>query len=144
MLSNLLVTAVFNEDQSEVRNLIEREDIDVNGYDEVLSTALHLAMERNQSDIVTTLLTSSHLKLITDCFGWNGLHYACESNAFNTIAILGKDQRCTESVINMKDFNNDTAVMVAIRNGNKDCVKEMVKLDGIDLRPSTFGRKKPV
>ena len=100
-----------------MRNLIESEDIDVNGHDEVHCTALHLAMKRNQSDIVTTLLTSSHLKLeITDYFGWSGLHYACESNAFNTIIALGKDQRCTESVIKMRDFDYDTTVMVAVRD----------------------------
>ena len=135
MGSNLLVNAVLNGDQPEVRNIIENEDIDPNGYED-FCTALHYAMKNNQYDIVRTLLTSPHLKLdITDCLGWSGLHYACANNAFNTITVLGKDERCTENVINMRDFDNETPVMVAIRRGNKECVEEMVKLDGFDLRP---------
>ena len=48
------------------------------------------------------------------------------------VALLGQDKRMTSQILNIKNNSLETAVMVAVRNGNLDCMEEVAKLHGVD------------
>merc|ERR1712129_84933 len=93
-------------------------------------------MQYNQASIVTRLLSIPHIRLdcTTQSDGWTALHWACYNNRASLIAIFGQDRRCSPAIINMRDSDGMTAVMVAVYFGHLDCVKEMDKLEGTNFR----------
>ena len=53
-------------------------------------------------------------------------------NSFSVIPMFTKVGSCNLDILNMKDDDGEAALMIAVRRGNIDCVKELQKLEGID------------
>ena len=126
-------------DNTKVQSILTDGSVDMNSSPDSdhgdYNTPLQVAMSNNHPSIVTTLLSSQHIRLevIHRLFGWTGLHYACFSNSVACVNIYGRDYRCTPAIINMKDNHGETALMVAVRRGNLECVRELAELQGTDF-----------
>eukprot|EP00092_Neocalanus_flemingeri_P056385 GFUD01066837.1.p1 GENE.GFUD01066837.1~~GFUD01066837.1.p1 ORF type:complete len:113 (+),score=16.87 GFUD01066837.1:147-485(+) len=83
-------------------------------------------MGYNHPSVVTTLLSSADTRLdITNRFGWTGLHTACYFNNVSVIKLFCSDARCTPAIINMKDWQGRTALMVAVERGHLEIIREL-------------------
>merc|ERR1712142_874467 len=49
------------------------------------------------------------------------------------VRLFCQDRRCTSSVVNIKDNYGRTALMIAVKSGQLEIVKEMEKVEGIDF-----------
>ena len=54
--------------------------------------------------------------------GYTALHYACKNNIVSIVKLLCQDNRCTPSVVNKKNRDGDTPLMLAVRWGHLDIV----------------------
>ena len=62
------------------------------------------------------------------------LHLACFMDLVECVKLYTSDFRCTADVLNMKNQDGDTALMVAVYWGNLDCVRLLAELPGTDFR----------
>eukprot|EP00092_Neocalanus_flemingeri_P019613 GFUD01021245.1.p1 GENE.GFUD01021245.1~~GFUD01021245.1.p1 ORF type:complete len:200 (+),score=51.53 GFUD01021245.1:290-889(+) len=110
-------------------------EVDVNGTDQIGCTPLYCAMGNNQPSVVTTLLSSADTRLdVTHSIdGWTGLHRACYHNNVSVITVFCSDARCTPAILNMKDTQGRTALMIAVEQGQLEAVREMVTVKGTDF-----------
>ena len=95
-------------------------------------TPLALAVIKKQNAIVELLLKQPQIDL--NCVNNNGdtaLHDACFFNNPLAVANLGCDPRIR--TVNSRNKNGVTPLMHAVRKGNVECVREVVKLPGIHL-----------
>lgn len=95
-------------------------------------TPLALAVTKKQNDIVELLLEQPQIDInCANNYGDTALHYACLFNNPLAVANLGNDPRIR--TVNSRNKNGVTPLMHAVRKGNVDCVREVVKLPGIHL-----------
>ena len=121
-------------DGAMVESLIGRENVDVNSFLQGW-TFLQTAMCHDQPSVVASLLANPDSKLhVRDGGrGRTGLHWACLMNSSSVITMFTKVGSCNLDILNMKDDDGEAALMIAVRRGNIDCVKELQKLEGIDF-----------
>ena len=88
------------------------------------------AMANNRTT-VSTLLSVPNIRLqCTATYGCTGLHLACRSNSSLVIPLYGQNYRCSLAIINMKDNQGKTALMMAVEGG---CLGSIEELDGTDF-----------
>ena len=129
-----LCNACITGDIQTVRDIVTSKEVDINDaeYD---NTPLMSAMDNNQAEVVRYLLTQPELHLdkrYRD--GDTALHGACLFNRdISVIRLFCQDRRCTPSVVNIKNNDGMTPLMVAVYYGSREIVKEMEKVEGIDF-----------
>ena len=123
-------------DMQGVETILGRGEVDLNSVDQYVATPLMYDMHCNQASIVTRLLSIPHTRLdCTNDYGWTALHCACSMhNTASMIALFGQDRRCSPAILNMRNSDGMTAVMLAVYNGHLACVKEMDKLEWTNFR----------
>jgi ankyrin repeat protein len=121
-------------DNKLVESLLAREAVDVNS---ILQgwTFLQRAMCHGHPSVVIVLLANPHIRLdlTHEVRGRTGLHWSCDMNNVSVIGLFGGDTRCSSGILNMKDNDGESALMIAIRRGNLECVKELYTLQDIDF-----------
>eukprot|EP00092_Neocalanus_flemingeri_P021931 GFUD01023788.1.p1 GENE.GFUD01023788.1~~GFUD01023788.1.p1 ORF type:complete len:167 (+),score=46.11 GFUD01023788.1:218-718(+) len=131
---NQLCDACYDGDNSLVQAIMDTGEVDVNGTDQDGYTPLYCAMYNNQPSVVTTLLSSADTRLdVTNSNGMTGLHGACYNNKVSVITVFCSDARCTPAILNMKDKQGSTALMLAVEQGQLDAVQEMATVKGTDF-----------
>ena len=106
--------------------------VDVNARQSNGWTPLIAALAYKHSQVVTALLSCQNIGISTTTdYGRTVLHWACWYGSSECVALLGKDRRM-EHMINAKDTNGDTALVLAVEQGYLACVEEMAKLNGVD------------
>jgi len=105
----------------------------INMKDNDGTTALMMAVEKGYLDCLKEMVKLDLDIAAVDGIGGTALHWACYNHA-GSISVLGRDRRVTREVINMKDNEGRTALMVAVQEGKLDSVKEMAKLEGVDWK----------
>ena len=130
-----LFTACRTGDADTVGSIIATRHVDLNSKDEAGVTPLHEAIYNNQAEIVTLLLSTAEVKLTvtSDHNGGTGLHGACYFNFVPIIRIFAQHKRCTPAILNMKNKTGETALMVCVRDGYLDGVKELAEVVGADF-----------
>ena len=106
---------------------------DPNIKDEDDMTPLMLAVWKEENTIMELLLEQKEIDINSvDNNGETALHYACfYANNPWAVKILGSDPRM--KTLNTKDTDGLSPILRAIRAGNADCVRELVKIPGVDL-----------
>lgn len=130
-----LFTACRTGDIETVVSIIASRHVDINSKDEAGVTPLHEAIYNNQVDIVTKLLDTAEVKLTvtSDHNRGTGLHGACYFNFVPIIRIFANHSRCTKAILNMKNKTGETALMVSVRDGHLEGVKELGEVAGADF-----------
>ena len=139
-----MCTAAINGDIKKVEKILIREELDINyGHPtQNAGTPLMHAMKHKRLDIVSKFLTLPFLHLDkSDMKGNTALHWACNTVSGNedfppnpsVISLFCRDIRCTPSIINKKNNDGRTALMMAVRLGNIEIVKELDKVEGADF-----------
>ena len=90
---------------------------------------------REKAEVVRFLLTQPELQLDKrNSTGYTALHWACCNNRnVAVVRLFCQDRRCTPSVVNIKNNDGMTPLMVAVYYGSREIVKEMEKVEGIDF-----------
>eukprot|EP00092_Neocalanus_flemingeri_P038140 GFUD01041515.1.p1 GENE.GFUD01041515.1~~GFUD01041515.1.p1 ORF type:complete len:513 (+),score=141.33 GFUD01041515.1:60-1598(+) len=105
---------------------------DINYSDEDGVTPLNIAVEHNQTLVVKELLSDDRTDTTAaDNDGNTALHIACLHSSVGCIALLGQDLRMTVTSLNQRNKEGHTPVMLAVYEGNLECVEEMGKLQGV-------------
>ena len=126
----MLLDASRAGDVTTVRSCLSAGD-DVNTRDECGYIPLHLAMRYNHRQVVTELLSRQDIDLaVLDIFGRSALHFACAKGMAAVIPVLSS--RMPAHLLNIKDLDGSTALMVAVEFGHLSCMQEMAKLEGVD------------
>eukprot|EP00092_Neocalanus_flemingeri_P047288 GFUD01053551.1.p1 GENE.GFUD01053551.1~~GFUD01053551.1.p1 ORF type:complete len:162 (+),score=38.73 GFUD01053551.1:60-488(+) len=83
-------------------------------------------MENNHPSVVTTLLSSADTRLdVTNSYGRTALHFACYNNNVSVITVFCSDARCTPAILNMKNRQGRTALMLAVEQGQLEIIREL-------------------
>ena len=93
-------------------------------------TPLHIAMSTDDTDLLNTLLESPLIRLdhrsqVDEERGGTPLHSACRYNSYSVIKIFVMDKRCSEDILTIKDYNEDTPLMLAVRKGHLEALIEL-------------------
>lgn len=100
---------------STVKNLVEKEQVDVNFVDEYGNSALHWASAHNQAKCVKALLSLNADVSWADHIGDTALHIAAFYNATDSLEELLKDKRTDVNVVN-RDLNSPLAYALMRRH----------------------------
>ena len=104
---------------------------DVNRSDGANSTALMYALQGGNNSVVELLLSQPSLDVnISDSDGATALHRACHGNVTG-LRLLLADPRLTS--INARGGDGETPLMAAVVCGNVEVVRELVRVEGVDL-----------
>jgi len=99
-------------------------------------TPLMMGVRSGYLDIVRSVLEHPGTELgIKNNEGRTALHYASNQNSLDSVSImklLCQDSRCGPAVVNKKNRDGETALMIAVRCGHLDIVKELDK-EGTDF-----------
>jgi len=126
-----LVEACQLGDIEVVEDILDNEEVDINGRDERGEIPLHTAARWGHLDIVRRLLEYPGIK-INDA-GETVLHVACTNDrAAAVVQLLLQDRRCSPSVVNKKDGAGETALMIAVDMSHIDIVKVLDR-EGTDF-----------
>ena len=119
-----LISACKSGDIQTVTRLVSR-GTDVNSEDRHGVTGLHWAMSRNDLPIVTYLLASDIIIIDKhNSYGSNTpLHDGCRNNSYESVQLFLAHPSCTGDIINKRDIDGYTAVMLAARKGHLQCVR---------------------
>ena len=130
-----LFEACKSGDEDKVASIIASRYADLNCKDEEGLTSLHIAIYNNHPSVVTRLLDNRDVKLTvtSDHNGGTGLHGACYFNHVSIIKIFAQHKRCTPEILNMKNKTGESALMMAVRDGHVDSVKELGQIQGADF-----------
>ena len=108
-------------------------------------TGLMWAVYKNQNAIVELLLSQPGLDLNLidgNSCGWTPFHYACYHNNFEALKMLlahpsiNTHNNVNDAVYNRRIVfcgNGRTPLMLAIHRDNMLCIRELLKVDGLDL-----------
>jgi len=119
-------------DQELVENILGGDDVDINGSDRrgytplIRATIAHATIG-GHLDIVRRLLEHpGMIQLGKRCVtGYTALHFACVLNDVSIVQLLCLDSRCSPVVLNKKDRTGSTPLMIAVRMGHLDIVREL-------------------
>jgi len=116
-----------------VSRLLQHPGVDVNAPDYAGDTPLMCAVTWGYLDIVRTLLEVPALQLgRCDNNGATALHCVTGKNRISIMKLLCQDSRCSPGVVNKKNSYGMTALMMAVRSGLLDIVKELDR-EGTDF-----------
>ena len=114
-----------------VRAAIARGE-DVNGGDDQNVTGLMWAVCRGHYFVVEVLLQQPSLDMNSiNGHGTTAVFYACLNNKVIGLRMLLGDPRLTS--VNTRDPEGRTALMIAVLNDRVGCVRELVRVEGLDL-----------
>jgi len=92
-------------------------------------------------DIVRSVLEHPGTELgITNIKGGTALHSASNQNSVSIMKLLCQDSRCGPAVVNKKNRDGETALMIAVRCGHLDIVKELDKEGTYFFTKDKYGR----
>ena len=136
---NRLYYACEYGDIKAVEDILDGGEVDINERDFIWEyTPLQKTMKTpNRDDILRRLLAHPLLELdkVDRENDGTALHYAALINNASGVRLFCNDRRCTPRIVNMKDSGGNTALMVAVKKGHLDIVKELDKVEGTDFRP---------
>ena len=90
------------------------------------------ALYLNQNAIVELLLSQPSLDVnLVNRVGWTALHYACYCNHVEGLKMLLAHSGTNSH--NDRDDYGRTPLMFATNNKSMDCIRELLKVDGLDL-----------
>ena len=102
------------------------------------SPYLQAAMIHTQHREVRQLLLAKDFDITTvTSDGYTALHRAASNGIADAIPHIGNDRRMTSTLMNTKNRYGYTALMLAVGKGHLDCVKELIKLEGVDWDTKT-------
>ena len=135
-----IVAIIKNRDYGRMEEihlkLMLREDNwNVNMKDASGFAALHWAMQKDKANLVRILLSRQETELDitnTEYQCWTPLHMACHSDAATVIPLYCKDVRCTPELLNKRDDHGDSPLMLAVKSGSLDCVRQLAKVAGVE------------
>ena len=120
-----------NGNLEDVRQALARGE-DVNKVDQDGRTGLMWAVYYTQNAIVELLLSQPSLDVnLVNCDGWTALHYACHFAKVKGLKMLMAHPGTNSH--NVKDHGGWTPLMKAAGNNSMDCIRELLKVDGLDL-----------
>ena len=133
----LLLQAAEEGKWYKMRKLLESGKVDVNATDSRGRTALYLACENGNADVVTELCnmgTCDVNKADTDkenarMCGSTPLHRACEHNFPRIVREL---LECPRVDVNRTNRRGDTPLLCAVANGNTNVLRALAAVQGID------------
>ena len=129
-----LCKACKDGDGEAVNDILDKGDVDIN-EEYCNRTPLMYAMLNNHLDIVTILLNHPELRLDKRHRNHStALHWACDNDFVSVIRLVCHLRICSPGIINMKNNFGETLLMVAVRCGNLEIVKELDKVEGSDWR----------
>jgi len=127
-----LVSACKSNDISLAQYLVEDGFAQINCYSEG-KTPLTAALEFKNINIANFLLNISGVNLEhADSLGRTPLYFACYHGLTEIIRII--IPRLTSNNINRRDNYGRSPIMAAVELGKVDSVKEMIKVEEVDLR----------
>merc|ERR1712179_95784 len=107
-----------------LEDILSNREVDINGEDELGGTPLIHAVFGGHLSIVRRLHPGIRLGKRNRC-GYTALHYACRDNKLSIVELLCQDSRCSPGVVNKKGSDGATPLMIAVRYGDLDIVKEL-------------------
>ena len=114
----------------EVRDAIARGQ-DINSTGGANMTGLMFALARGHNSVVELLLCQPSLDMnLSDSDGHTALH--CAHSNVTGLRLLLADPRLTTS-INARGWCGQTPLMTAMWNGSVEVVRELVRVEGVDL-----------
>jgi len=117
------VMACWNNKVTTVRRICS-EGVDINARDSTGNYGLHMAMFRNNMDIVKLLLSHGDIQIdITDSGASTALHNACSRNSVESVRLFLAHPSCTRDIVTMESKHGATAEMVARYRGFRDCAR---------------------
>ena len=128
--------ALFRElcargDLDGVRAAVARGE-DVNAGDERNMTGLMVVLLCGHNSVVELLLQQPSLDInISDSYGDTALHYGCLRDNGTGLRMLLGDPRLTS--VNRRSHAGNTPLMVAVIKGSVECVRELVRVEGVHL-----------
>ena len=123
-------------DNDTVEKIMFRGDVDVNSTDVFGHYPLYYAMHFNNPSILRTLLANVNTRLgVTHCnYDDNriGMLECCYWHV-ECVKIFTSHSRCNTNVLNRKNEDGDTILMIAAIYGNLNLVRVLAQLPGIDF-----------
>ena len=118
-------------DLEEVRAALARGE-DVNSRDKNKVTGLMGTLFKAHNTVVEVLLQHPSLDINrSDCRGFTAVHWACLADNVTSLRMLLGDPRLTS--VNTRIHCGWTPLMVAVHKGSVECVRELVRVEGVDL-----------
>ena len=105
---------------------------DVNTTEIVGLTPLQIAMRNNHPNVIAELLNWDIDITAADGCGITILHWACWMGATELVSVLRNDSCMTDALLNIKDRDGMTALMVAVQRGHLPCVEELALSECLD------------
>ena len=110
--------------------LAQGEDINAGNEDDW--TGLMIALFNRHNSVVELLLQQASQDINrSDNYGTTAIHYASASDNVTGLRMLLGDPRLTS--VNARNQLGRTPLMVAVREGSLECVRELVRVEGVDL-----------
>merc|ERR1712083_180922 len=98
-----------------------------------MGTPLMFAVKGGHLDIVRRLLDHPGIQLGKgDRDGMTALHWACLDNRVSIVQLFCRDSRCGPGIVNKKNRDGDTPLMISVSWGILDIVKEL-DIEGADF-----------
>ena len=133
--SEILYDICSDGDIQSLKEIVSSKKVNINEmYLTGLTPLIHLII-CNHTEMVMYFLKQPELRIdLIDIDGETAFHWACSHNMrIAILRLLCEDKRCTPTVLNIKNENGWTALMVAVNNGQLEIVKELDKMEGIDF-----------
>ncbi len=128
--SNALFAAVKESKEAIINELVKHRELAINTQDQNKNTALHVAVFKENQNIITTLLNNGANPNIRDSFGMTPLMRAVQMNNTDSVNALLNNQKTDANLKSNKDFPQtwETALWIALNKGNpnKDIIKALV------------------
>ena len=125
-----LVDLCFEGDLEGVKAALARGE-DVNAETKVM-TGLMMAIWLGHNSIVKVLLEQPSLDINrSNGQGFTAVHFACHTGNVTGLRMLLGDPRLTS--VNTRDPEGRTALMIAVLNDRVGCVRELMRVEGLDL-----------
>ena len=126
-----LVDLCVNGDLEGVQAALARGD-DVNAGTEENNTGLMAALSEGHNSIVKVLLQQSSLDINrSNSHGFTAVHFACKNDNVANLRMLLGDPKLTS--VNARNNFGWTPLMIAVCDGSVECVRELVRVEGVDL-----------
>lgn len=128
--SSCLHLAAFNNRAFVVKYLLKK-NIDINGADLFMNTALIIAAKEGFEEIVELLLSLTKIDINSkDKFGNTAIMLAVKNNHIEVVRLL---LRCSGILLNEINGSQDTLLLLAIRNDNIEMLKLLLSNININI-----------
>ena len=119
---------IKSQDHVEIARQLLRLGLEVNAWDERLRTPLHVAVQRGNMELLTTLiLHGANVRALTEA-GQNLLHAAAENRALTLedIEVIFQTSKVMGDLMNKRDYFGYTPMHVAIQANNKRAIYRLL------------------